>query len=125
MPRLISVAHTEAQVVAGTKVATRRLNWWTDKNGRRLVLPGDTLTCCRKIMGRKPDEPLVRIRDVQVEDVARAQLRVQFTDHDAADEGFPDWTYDEFVAFYCDTFKVTPETVITYIRWRYLTEGEA
>ena len=37
MPRLMSVAMTEDAVRARQKTVSRRLNWWADKNGRRLV----------------------------------------------------------------------------------------
>lgn len=74
MSRLMSVSHTEAQVVDRTKTVTRRLGWWEDKNGRRLLKPGDRLTLCRKVMGRKPGEPLVRLAEVEVVDVRRVVL---------------------------------------------------
>ena len=78
MPRLMSVAFTEAQVRARTKTVTRRKGWWTDKAGRRLVVPGDRLTLCRKVMGRRRRdgdvEPLVRICDVEVVAVRRERL---------------------------------------------------
>ena len=35
-------------------------------------------------------------------------------------KGFPDWTPAQFIDFYCRTFKVTPETIVTRIEWRYL-----
>lgn len=116
MPRLMSVALTEPQVRARTKYRTRRLGW-------RFLRPGDRLTLCRKVMGRK-GEPLVRICDVEVTDVRRCQLAVHWDDDPAA-EGFPDWTYDEFVEFFCQHMKATPETVVTVIDWRYLDDEEA
>ena len=44
MPKLLSCAETEEAVLDRTKTETRRLGWWEDKNGRRLLLPGDRLT---------------------------------------------------------------------------------
>lgn len=46
MPRLMSVSLTEDAVVARTKTVTRRMGW-------RDLKPGDRLTLCRKVMGRK------------------------------------------------------------------------
>ena len=52
MPRLMSVSLTEQAVVERRKTVTRRLGWWEDRNGRRLLKPGDRLTLCRKVRGR-------------------------------------------------------------------------
>lgn len=120
MSRLMSVTLTEQAVVDRTKTVTRRLGWWADKNGRRLLAPGDHLTLCRKVMGRKKGEPLVRLAEVEVTDVSRQQLRVANTPDEAAREGFPDWTWDQFVAFFCDEMRCDPTTVVTRIEWRYL-----
>src|SRR5690606_14925562 len=74
MPRLLSVSLTEPQVRAKAKTVTRRLGWWTDKRGRRMLRHGDRVTLCRKVMGRRLGEPLVRIVDVRVVDVRRERL---------------------------------------------------
>lgn len=101
----MSVALTEQAVVERRKTVTRRLGWWEDKNGRRLLKPGDQLTLCRKVMGRGKcldcggsgllyrtldgamltracpacvatgREPLVRLAEVEVIDVDREPLR--------------------------------------------------
>lgn len=64
-------------------------------------------------------DPLVRICDVRVTDVYREPL-FHIGPSDVAAEGFPDWTPAQFIDFYCRTFKVTPETIVTRIEWRYL-----
>ncbi len=74
MSRLMSFALTEASFLDGTKTMTRRLGWWTDKNGRRLLLPGDRITGCRKVMGRKKGDPLVRLGEAHVTAVYRQKL---------------------------------------------------
>lgn len=122
MSRLMSVTLTEQAVADRTKTVTRRLGWWADKNGRRLIYPGDRLTLCRKVMGRKPGEPLVRLAEVEVLDMSRQQVRVQNTPGEAAREGFPDWTWPEFVAFFCEEMRCEPTTVVTRIEWRYLDD---
>ena len=52
MSRLMSVAMTADAVIERRKTVTRRKGWWLDKNGRRLLHVGDTLTLCRKVQGR-------------------------------------------------------------------------
>lgn len=70
--RLISCSLTEPQVRAGTKDVTRRLGWL-------MLKPGDRLMFCRKIMGRKKGEPLVRIRAIKVTYVHRERLDLMIT----------------------------------------------
>jgi hypothetical protein len=114
MSRLMSVSLTEPQVRDRTKTVTRRLGW-------RFLKPGSTLTLCRKVMGRKPGEPLVRICDVRVVDVRRERLDA-ITAEDVLREGFVDawWTAPQFVTFFCRTMKVRPDTEVTRIEWEYL-----
>ncbi|MEU2089747.1 hypothetical protein [Nocardia beijingensis] len=111
----MSVSLTEDQVRARTKTVTRRMGWLALK-------PGTRLTLCRKVMGRRKGDPLVRIVDVVVEDVRRERLAL-ITADDVRAEGFPDWTPDEFIAFFCRSHRgCTPETTVTRIQWRYLTD---
>ena len=120
MSRLLSVSHTTRAVRARTKTETRRLGWWKDRNGRQLVKPGDTLTLCEKVMGRRhrcpgwPEgeadcphcdgsgwitDPILRICDVRVIEVRRERLwditdegvRAEGLRHDDAD--FEEWIY--------------------------------
>lgn len=113
MPRLMAVSLTEAQVRTRTKTVTRRVGW-------RMLRVGDHLTLCRKVMGRKPGEPLERIAEVQVTHLCRERLG-DITDDDVAAEGFPGDSPEGFVEFFCATHKgCTPDTEITRIEWRYL-----
>lgn len=126
MSRLMSVTLTEDAVRDQTKTVTRRLGWWADRNGRRLLLPGDRLTLCRKVMGRRRSdgtvEPLERLADVLIIDMSRQQLCIRNTPDEAAREGFPDWSWDEFVEFFCREMKCRRDTPVTRIEWRYLDE---
>src|SRR5690606_16125326 len=90
MSRLMSVAHTEQAVRDRTKTVTRRVGW-------RFLKAGDTLTLCRKVMGRKPGEPLEPICDVEVVDVRREPLTAML-DEDVAREGIGpfDERFDEW-----------------------------
>src|SRR5688572_25563863 len=101
MSRLMSVAMTADAVVERRKDVTRRLNWWENKNGRRLLVPGDTLTLCRKVQGRKPGEPIDRLAEVEVVDVRLERLDALFVlsygRREVEREGFPGMEPGEFV----------------------------
>jgi hypothetical protein len=134
VPRLMSVAFTEQQVRDRAKTVTRRKGWWEDKNGRRMLKPGDRLTLCRKVMGRKPDEPLVRICDVEVVSIRREPLAAllpapgtpayivsDYAHAEMAREGFPRLAPVEFVRRYFIVAQgMTEADVVTRIEWRYL-----
>lgn len=113
MPRLMSVAFTEQQVRDRTKTVTRRRGW-------TFLKPGDRLTLCRKVMGRRPGEPLERIGDVEVVDVRREVL-ADITPEEVAAEGFPGMEPREFVRrFFVEAQGLDPQALVTRIEWRYL-----
>ena len=117
MSRLMSVSLTTPQVLARTKVVTRRRGWLNLRGG-------DELTLCRKVMGRRKGEPLVRLTDVRVLSVRRERLYAVTAD-EVVCEGFPEMTAAEFVEFFCRTHKgCTPETEVTRIRWLYLGNAD-
>lgn len=115
----MSVSHTEAAVVARTKTVTRRLGWL-------FLKPGDRLTLCRKVMGRKPGEPLVRICDVEVVSVRREPLCAIAGDArdlgaaELAREGFTDIDATEFMVRYFFPQGIRAADDVTRIEWRYL-----
>src|SRR4051794_22897985 len=113
----MSVSLTEQAVRHRTKTVTRRLGW-------KFLKPGDRLTLCRKVMGRKAGEPLVRIADVEVLSVRRERLS-EVTDDDVAREGFPEFDVGEFVTFFCEHMKVQAHDEVTRIEWRYLDASES
>lgn len=122
MARLMSVAYTEDAVVERRKTVTRRIGWWRDKNGRHLVRPGDHLTLCRKVMGRKKGEPLVKLAEVEVVSVSRERLD-SITADDVEREGFPGMTPRQFVQkFFCDAQGIPGDATVTRIAWRYIDE---
>ena len=115
MARLMSVAFTEDAVRARTKTVTRRKGW-------TFLRPGDRLTLCRKVMGRRPDEPLVRIVDVKVVDVRREPLWL-VDDDEVAREGFPGMQSGEFIRrFFVDAQRMNPTDIVTRIEWAYIEE---
>jgi hypothetical protein len=110
--RLMSVSFTEQAVRDRTKTVTRRKGW-------RFLRPGERITLCRKVMGRKFGEPLVRIVDVEVVDVRRERL-ADITDDDVAREGFPDMSREEFIRrFFVEAQGIRPDDTVTRIEWVY------
>lgn len=119
MSRLMSVAFTEDAVVERRKTVTRRKGW-------AMAKVGDHLTLCRKVMGRKPDEPLVRIAEVEILEVRRERLGQLLIDpaYGAAEmvlEGFPGMHPSDFIrTYFTDAQGIDPTAEITRIEWRYL-----
>ena len=121
----MSVAYTEDAVRARTKTVTRRLGW-------RFLKPGDRLTLCRKVMGRKPGEPLERIADVEIVDVRREPL-IDMTPDDVDREGVPTEHFGylvdgrppavTWVGWFADTMRISPFDDVTRIEWRYLDDA--
>ncbi len=108
----MSVAKTKEQVHNRSKTVTRRLGW-------EYLEPGDRLTLCEKVQGRRKGEPLVRIAEVEVVSVRRERLDA-ITADDVAREGFPDWTPLAFVNFFTAEMKVAPDVEVTRIEFSYL-----
>lgn len=126
MSRLMSVSHTERAVVERRKTVTRRLGW-------RFLKPGDRLTLCRKVMGRRDGEPLVRLAEVEVVSVRRERL-IAMTLSDVAREavpadlwapsahevGCPDCAPLTWAGWFARTFRCSVADQVTRIEWRYL-----
>lgn len=112
MSRLMSVSLTEDAVRERRKTVTRRKGW-------TFLRPGDRLTLCRKVMGRKPGEPLVRIAEVEVVSVRREPL-VAITPEDVAREGFARMSPFDFVEFFRRHMGGQAYQLVTRIEWRYL-----
>ena len=131
MPRLMSVAFTEQAVRDRTKTVTRRKGW-------KFLRPGDRLTLCRKVMGRKPGEPLARLAEVEVVSVERQPLRSigsclchpwphnegTYSAAEVKREGFPGMDPDQFVLrFFIEAQGMQWSDLVTRIEWRYLDEA--
>ena len=128
----MSVSMTADAVIERRKTVTRRKGW-------TFLKPGDRLTLCRKVMGRKPGEPLERLAEVEVVSVAREPLweltrrdyattyppaPTAYASREVAREGFPGMDPAEFVQrFFEVAQRMSPMDEVTRIEWRYL-DGE-
>lgn len=119
MSRLMSVSHTERAVRERRKTVTRRLGWL-------FLKPGDRVTLCRKVMGRKPGEPLVRIAEVEVVGVRREPLTA-ITDDDVEREGVDAalevagrTEAEAWASWFAWTMRCSVDDEVTRIEWRYL-----
>ena len=121
MSRLMSVSMTDQAVVERRKTVTRRKGWWVDKNGRRLLHPGDHLTLCRKVMGRKPGEPLVKLAEVEVVSVRREPLFYVVRRGELEAEGLPNMDAHDFMdEFFVKAQGIQKADDVTRIEWRYV-----
>lgn len=121
MPRLMSVAMTADAVIARQKTVTRRKGWL-------MLKPGDRLTLCRKVQGRKPGEPLERLAEVKVTHIRRESLSTllipPYGDREVALEGLPGVDPSDFVQqYFIDAQGMQPNDIVTRIEWRYLDQG--
>lgn len=115
--RLMSFAMTERQYVDGTKDVTRRLGWWTDRRGRRLLLPGERFMGVRKGMGLKRGEKVVRLGPSVAVDLRREPLSA-ITPEDVAREGYPGKSPAWFIDKFCSANGCKPSTIVTRIEFR-------
>lgn len=111
MPRNISFSMTEPQFLDGTKDVTRRMGWLR-------LQTGDVLMACRKCMGLKPGETIVRLGEITVLSVRREPLDAITLD-DVRREGFPGMTPEQFIAFFCKGHAgCRPDSIVTRIEFR-------
>src|SRR5262245_59161513 len=115
----MSVSYTADAVIERRKTVTRRLGW-------RYLLPGDRLTLCRKVMGRRLNEPLERLAEVEVIDVRRERL-ILITEDDIereavslAEFGGRTPTPGDWARWFAWTFGIRVNDEVTRIEWRYL-----
>lgn len=120
--RNASFIYTEAQIRDGTKDITRRLEWLWAKPGMRVM-------ACRKCMGRKAGEPLVRIREIEIVSVRREHLdallnrdeyNASMAQQECNREGFPELTPAQFVAMFCKHMNCHPHRFVTRVEFKYV-----
>jgi hypothetical protein len=106
---------TEPQLLDGTKTVTRRLGW-------KLLKPETQLLAVNKCQGLKPGEKARILATVEVVSVRQERLDA-ITQEDCAREGFPHMSPREFVTMFCRHMKCQPETVVTRIEFRKVSES--
>lgn len=115
----ISVALTEAQVLAREKDVTRRVGWHKLK-------PGTLLQPVRKGQGLKKGEKATKVGGpIRVVSVRREPLRRLLDDQayglaEVVREGFPGLTPLQFVAFFLTSHDCTIDEPITRIEFEYV-----
>lgn len=110
MPHNLSFAQTTAQFEDGSKDVTRRLGW-------KFLEPGMVLCAIRKGQGLKLGEKVQRLGMIRVVSVRPERLET-ITRDDVRREGFPDWSPEKFVTFFCKGHNdCRPQTVVTRIEF--------
>lgn len=110
--RLISFSHTTRQFRDRSKRVTRRLGWLH-------LRAGDELMGVRKAMGLRKGEKVERLGAIVVLSARRERLDA-ITQQDVILEGFPDWTPEQFVEFFCGSMRCKPSRLVTRIEYDYL-----
>lgn len=108
----ISFSLTTPQVRAKTKTVTRRLGWDSLK-------PGDTLMACEKCQGLGKGGKIVRLGMIRITGFRKERVN-EITQDDVIKEGFPGWTPETFISFFCKHNNCLPETIINRIEFEYL-----
>lgn len=116
--RRISFSLTREQFEAGIKTVTRRFGW-------SFLRPGALLLAVNKNRGLRKGEKVKELAVIQVVTAERMPLD-SITQEDVVAEGFPDWTPEEFVEYFCRVTKCKPGTEVTRIEFRRIfTRKEA
>lgn len=102
---------------ARTKTVTRRLGW-------RWAVPGMRLMACRKVMGRKKGEPLVKLGVIEIVSVRREPLNA-ITPEDCVREGFPNLSPIGFCEMFVEAMGCQFGTTITRIEFKHVDEAPA
>jgi hypothetical protein len=116
--RNISFALTESQFLAKTKTVTRRLGW-------KFLKPGDRLMGCRKCMGLRPGESIVRLGAIEIISVRFELLGAMLVNplygqEECRREGFPEMTPMQFVEMFRSHMTAPPGTTVTRIEFKHI-----
>lgn len=110
--RNMSFSMTTEQARSRQKTVTRRQAWWNLK-------PGTLIQQVEKGMGLKKGEKVKRIHVIRILH-ARPEPIQAITQDDVIKEGFPDWTPEQFIAFYCKHHGLKPEQYTNRIEFEYV-----
>jgi len=112
--RHMSFFATQQQMRDKTKTETSREGWHN-------LRVGDVLWAIEKGQGLKKGEHVKRIGKIRVTAHGWAPLNT-ITQDAVIREGFPHWTPEQFVEFYCQSRKVTPDHIRHWIRFEHLED---
>lgn len=112
MPRMMSFALTIDQFRRRTKDVTRRCGW-------DFLQPGDLLWGVEKAMGLKKGERATKLGLIEIVSTAAEPVSA-ITECDVVREGFPSWTPEQFVAFFCEQNNTRPSTIVNRIEFQYI-----
>lgn len=112
--RNMSFSLTTGPFRAHTKIVTRRLGWWN-------VTPGEVICGIERGMGLKKGEKIVRMGMIEVIECGGEPLQA-ITQPEVILEGFPDWSPEQFVEFFCQANKVQPTVMVNRILFRHILE---
>lgn len=115
MPRNISFSMTTPQFLDGSKDVTRRMGWMNLRDG-------DVLCAVKKSMGLRKGEKMQRLGLIRVVSMRREPLGI-ITQDDVVREGFPDWTPEQFIEFFCIGHKCRPSSIVTRIEFEHIASG--
>jgi len=108
--RNISFALTTAQFLDGTKTVTRRLGWKDAK-------AGDVLMAVEKSQGLKKGEKVKKLGTIRLMSVRREPLAA-IDRADVAREGFPRWSPENFIYFFCKSHRgCFSDTIVTRLEF--------
>lgn len=104
-----------------TKEASRRRDKTvTRRDGWKFLKPGDLIQQVEKSMGLKKGEKMVKIHVIRVVSVISEPISaIRDYPDDCAKEGFPDWTPDQFIEFFCRETGKPEDYVIQRIEFEY------
>jgi hypothetical protein len=85
--------------------------------------PGDRLMACRKCMGLKPGEKIVKLGEIEVVSVRIEPLfdinnSSKYRREEASREGFPKMIYWDFVLYFCAQMRCSPAQIVTRIEFK-------
>lgn len=112
--RMMSFQKTIPQFQNGTKDITRRMRW---KN----LKEGELLMGVEKAMGLNKGEKINKLGIIQVVST-RWEPIGDITQEDVIREGFPDWTPEQFIKFFCDFNKCKRTDLVNRIEFHKLSD---
>lgn len=114
MPFNMSFAETTPQVLDETKDLTRRNCWARLKSGQ-------LFWAVKKTMGLRKGEKIQRLKLCRCISNRRERLDA-ITPNDVIREGFPEWTTEQFIEFYCAFNNKRRDCMVSRIEFEYVQQ---